>query len=113
MPDQPDPAAPADIPASFEDALAQIETLTSRMERQDIPLEELIVAYERGLRLVKHCNERLDAVEERLMKIARNSAGQPAGIEPAGEEIQPSTPPPASGTKDKSPNPGNPPIRLY
>ena len=38
-------------PKNFEDALAQLETITEAMQRNDLPLEEALAAYQRGQKL--------------------------------------------------------------
>jgi exodeoxyribonuclease VII small subunit len=73
-------------PLSFEDAMARIEEITGRMEDHDMPLDELIVAYEEGLKLVKICGERLAHAEKRIQQITRNAAGEATGAASVGEE---------------------------
>jgi exodeoxyribonuclease VII small subunit len=55
-------------------------------------LEELIVRYEEGMKLVKICQERLASAEQRIEIITRNNAGKPVvkDFEPAAEK-EPST----------------------
>jgi len=40
-------------------------------------LEELIIRYEEGMKLVKVCQERLANAEQRIEIITRNNAGKP------------------------------------
>lgn len=40
-------------------------------------LEELIVRYEEGMKLVKVCQERLASAEQRIEIITRNNTGKP------------------------------------
>jgi exodeoxyribonuclease VII small subunit len=51
-------------------------------------LEELIVRYEEGMKLVKICQERLRSAEQRIEIITRNNADKPVvkDFEPAGEK---------------------------
>ncbi|SLN72911.1 Exodeoxyribonuclease 7 small subunit [Oceanibacterium hippocampi] len=68
---------------SFEAALAELETIVRDLERGDIPLEDSIEAYARGTALRKHCQERLNAAEERVEKIvAGTGENTPARTEP-------------------------------
>src|SRR6187200_2690305 len=55
---------------SFEAAMDQ-------MESGKMVLEELIVRYEEGMKLVKNCQERLASAEQRIEIITRNHAGKP------------------------------------
>jgi len=60
-----DTAAPA-LPESYEAALAELEQLVARMESGALPLDQLLVGYQRGAQLLAHCRERLEAVEAQV-----------------------------------------------
>ncbi len=53
-------------PKNFEDALAQLESLTEAMQNNDLPLEEALAAYQRGQELVHYCQQKLAEVEQKL-----------------------------------------------
>jgi exodeoxyribonuclease VII small subunit len=73
----------ADITAmSFEAALAELETIVTRLEKGDAPLEESIALYERGEALRAHCETRLQQAEAKVEKIRRGQGGAPDGLEP-------------------------------
>lgn len=74
MPNQVKKATPQ---ANFEQAMARLEEIVEKMESGDLALEDLIVRYEEGMKLVKVCQERLASAEERIEMITRNSAGKP------------------------------------
>ena len=57
---------PADAPASFEDAQAELDELVRAMETGQMPLDGLLSAYKRGAQLLEFCRSRLDAVEEQV-----------------------------------------------
>ena len=48
---------------SFEQAVAELDTTIRRLEDGDLSLSEAIALYERGMLLVQHCNDLLDAAE--------------------------------------------------
>ncbi len=75
------PSVPSDL--SFEDALARLETIVSRLESGQAPLEESITLYEEGARLKAHCESRLKAAQLRVEKIVVGPDGQPKGVQPA------------------------------
>ena len=62
---------------NFEQAMQRLEEIVEQMESGELPLEELIVRYEEGMKLVKVCQERLASAEQRIEIITRNSAGKP------------------------------------
>jgi exodeoxyribonuclease VII small subunit len=62
---------------NFEGAMDRLEEIVEQMESGKMMLEELIVRYEEGMKLVKVCQERLASAEQRIEIITRNNAGKP------------------------------------
>ena len=56
----------AELPASFEHALAELEQLVARMEGGELSLEASLSAYKRGAMLARFCQERLAAAEQQV-----------------------------------------------
>ncbi len=67
---------------SFEQALRELEGVVRRLESGDVPLDESIDLYERGEKLRKACQARLDAAQARIEKIVAGADGKPAGTAP-------------------------------
>ena len=61
----PSPAAAA-VPASYEDALRELERLVAEMEGGQLPLDQLLDSYKRGAELLGFCRSRLEAVETQV-----------------------------------------------
>lgn len=61
-----DLAAEPVAPASYEDALEELERLAGRIESGDMPLDDLLGAYQRGVALLAFCRGRLERVEEQI-----------------------------------------------
>ena len=80
-------AEKAQAELNFETAMNRLEEIVEQMESGKMMLEELIVRYEEGMKLVKICQERLASAEQRIEIITRNHAGRPAvkEFEPAAE----------------------------
>lgn len=76
---------------NFEGAMNRLEEIVEEMESGKMMLEELIVRYEEGMKLVKVCQERLASAEQRIEIITRNNAGKPVikDFEPAFEKERP------------------------
>lgn len=53
-------------PTSFEAALQELERLVQTLETGNLPLEESLAAYERGMALLKFCQETLACAEQRI-----------------------------------------------
>ena len=67
---------------SFEDALAELETIVKQLEQGDVELEQSIAIYERGAELKKHCETRLNSAELKVEQIVQGADGS-AKTEPA------------------------------
>ena len=59
----------------FEDALTELESVVKRLEEGDIPLEESLAAFERGVTLVRLLHARLDSVQTRIEELTRSERG--------------------------------------
>lgn len=53
-------------PASYEDALAELERLVYELESGQLPLDRLLQGYQRGAQLLAYCRARLEAVEQQV-----------------------------------------------
>ena len=62
---------------TFETAIGRLEGLVEEMEREDLPLERLIVNYEEGIRLVKTCQQKLAEAEKKIEIIQRQENADP------------------------------------
>jgi exodeoxyribonuclease VII small subunit len=58
--------APAQLPATYEEALAELERLVVAMEGGQLPLDGLLQSYQRGADLLNFCRARLEAVENQV-----------------------------------------------
>lgn len=53
----------------FEAALAELDTVVARMESGDLSLEDSLAAFERGIRLTRHCQSALQNAELRVKQL--------------------------------------------
>ncbi len=53
-------------PASYEQALAELDRLVVQMEGGQLPLDQLLDGYRRGADLLAYCRGRLQAVEDQV-----------------------------------------------
>ena len=53
-------------PVSFEAALKELESLVQTLENGGAALEDSLQAYERGVTLLKHCQETLAQAEQKI-----------------------------------------------
>ncbi|MGG0716547.1 exodeoxyribonuclease VII small subunit [Robertmurraya massiliosenegalensis] len=54
---------------TFEEAMKNLEDIVEKLEEGDVPLEEAISIYRKGMELSKLCHDKLKDVEEQLTQI--------------------------------------------
>ena len=69
----------------FETALAELESVIARLEDSTTPLDEALKLYEKGISLVRICNERLESAEQKI-KILQSKDGQITETDFIGEK---------------------------
>jgi exodeoxyribonuclease VII small subunit len=67
-------------PLDFEQALSELESLVERLEKGDVPLDEALRTFERGVALTRHCQACLQAAQQKVEILLKRS-GQPQ-VEP-------------------------------
>ena len=60
------PVGQAPVPQTYEAALRELEELVRSMEAGELPLDQLLSAYQRGAVLLQSCRDRLQAVEAQV-----------------------------------------------
>ncbi len=59
----------------FEDAILALEDIVKKLESSNFTLDESIGAFEEGIRLVKICNEKLEAAEQKVRMLTEGEDG--------------------------------------
>ncbi len=72
---QPEPAGKPVEQMTFEEALAELETIVQRLERGQLDLDASIAAYERGTLLRQHCADKLRQAQLRVEKLTLDREG--------------------------------------
>lgn len=75
-----DKASPDVETPDFEDALKELESLVRKLESGDLPLDESLDEFKRGVELTRHCQDVLDKAQlsvEQLMNVDDDASGQP------------------------------------
>ena len=55
---------------SFEKAIERLESLVDHLESEDTGLEAALEAYEEGMHLTRHCQDKLDAAQLRVQELS-------------------------------------------
>lgn len=74
---------PADKPKSFEAALTELEAIVTAMESPALPLDQALARYERGIRLMRFCEETLNDAEDKV-RVLEGGELKPLADEPTG-----------------------------
>ncbi|MGA8705541.1 MAG: exodeoxyribonuclease VII small subunit [Steroidobacteraceae bacterium] len=53
-------------PLSFEQSLAQLESLVSQLESGDLPLDQALARFEQGVRLTRDCQSALSVAQQKV-----------------------------------------------
>ncbi|PAV26024.1 exodeoxyribonuclease VII small subunit [Tamilnaduibacter salinus] len=61
--------------ADFETSLNELESLVRELEQGDLPLEKSLTAFERGVRLTRHCQQALRQAEQRVEELVQDDEG--------------------------------------
>jgi exodeoxyribonuclease VII small subunit len=72
-------AKSAKAPASFEQALAELESIVQAMESDKLSLEASLERYQRGVTLLKFCQDTLNGAEQRVRMLEGDT------LKPIGE----------------------------
>ena len=72
---------------SFEQALQELEKIVRHLETGDIPLENSISSYERGVALKQHCESKLKDAQLKIEKITLNQDGEPVSTSEIPAEL--------------------------
>lgn len=63
-------------PKNFEGALAELEEVVEQLESGDLPLDDSLAAFEKGVGLVKFCNQKLNEVEKKVELLLKDKDGR-------------------------------------
>jgi exodeoxyribonuclease VII small subunit len=60
---------------TFETSLAELEEIVGRLESGDLPLEESLELFEKGIKLSRECRTRLTNAERRIEILMKDADG--------------------------------------
>ncbi|HEY6482566.1 MAG TPA: exodeoxyribonuclease VII small subunit [Steroidobacteraceae bacterium] len=93
-PKAPDSAAADSDTPDFEHALSELEGLVERLERGDLPLEEALRTFERGVELTRHCQSSLNAAQQKVEILLKRGGQSSAEAFVRTDEDSPAAPGP-------------------
>ena len=60
----------------FESALEELEQVVEQLESGDLSLEDSLSAFEKGVGLVRFCNQKLNEVEKKIEMLVKDKEGK-------------------------------------
>ena len=60
-----------DTPLSFEQAIQMLTGIVEKIEQGQVPLQDSLQQYEKGMALIKHCRTLLHEAEQRIEVITQ------------------------------------------
>ena len=79
----------------FEQGLSDLEGIVERLEAAELPLEEALALFEKGIGLVRGLSQQLDEVEKKLEVLTKSAVGEgvlremedPTRRDPSAEDL--------------------------
>ena len=57
---------------SLEEMFGEIEDVIEKLEDPDVPIEDAFIRYEKGMKILKECNDKLDRIEKKVLVLSEN-----------------------------------------
>ena len=71
---------------NFEQAMTRLDEIVTALERGEAPLDEAMILFEEGSRLMRECTQMLDQAEQKVTLLTAGADGMPQE-EPFEEEV--------------------------
>ncbi|WP_435408119.1 exodeoxyribonuclease VII small subunit [Pleionea litopenaei] len=71
---------------SFESQLAELESIVEKMEQGDLPLEEALKQFEKGVSLTKNCQSLLENARQRIQVLSQDQQLQDFSVAEDGAD---------------------------
>lgn len=57
---------------TIEDGLQELDKIVERLESRDISLEDSFAMYQKGMEVLKHCSQKIDMVEKKMLQMNKD-----------------------------------------
>ena len=61
---------------TFEQSMLELEALVTKMEQGDLPLEDALQSFERGIKLARHSQQKLKDAEQKVQILTTQNGQQ-------------------------------------
>lgn len=60
---------------SFEELMEKLEEITTKLEKEQISLDDSVKLFEEGMNISKECNKKLEEAEKRITMLVESEEG--------------------------------------
>lgn len=60
---------------SFEEALSELENVVQQLEKGELPIDDSLEVFQKGIELSKFCSKRLDQIEKKITLLIEDADG--------------------------------------
>ena len=60
---------------SFEESLVELEGIVEKLEKGQLSLDESLVLFEKGIKLVRECNTKLKSAQQKVEQLIEENGG--------------------------------------
>ncbi len=71
---------------NFEELMKDLEEITNKLEKEDLSLDESVDLFEKGMKISKECNEKLEKAEKRITILINAETGEEKEFNPETSE---------------------------
>ena len=71
---------------NFDELMKDLEEITNKLEKEDLSLDESVDLFEKGMKISKECNEKLEKAEKRITILINAETGEEKEFNPETSE---------------------------
>lgn len=60
---------------NFEELITELEDITNKLEKDNLTLDDSVQLFEKGMKISKECNEKLESAEKRITMLINAETG--------------------------------------
>ena len=60
---------------SYEESILDLEKIVQRLESGELPLDESVQEFQKGIEISRHCSKRLDEIQKKISVLIENENG--------------------------------------
>lgn len=61
---------------NFEELITELEDITNKLEKDNLTLDDSVQLFEKGMKISKECNEKLESAEKRITMLINTETGE-------------------------------------